>query len=364
MSAPNGEIREEERVSFISDFLSAIATAQQAEDVRASLSGEIQAVRDYGSIVFVDLRDATGAVQLIAEKALLSAPCWSTVKGLKPGGTVAILGRGAYSRNGSPSVAISSVEMTAAPTDAPTSWHRVTLYGRIGRRLIAARIKRACLDELCDLGFVEIEPSQIAADWESSGIEPLRILHGGFGPPTYLTTSPYSQLVEAARVLNIDRLCAAGKSFANSVVDEDSGIESTLVMALRRSGSLTDAVNLGGHIVEAVRGAQLGGEAAPLPPMDEWHTVDQVGELANAVESPTVQVAQIEASAPIGQTRAKVSILRFVVPPDTTLMEARVPRAGGDADLSGAAKGELALVVHVDHLVSLFSGISLRDLAP
>lgn len=347
--------------TLVTDFFVVCALLGDTRKVRADIRGQVVRMNVRGRIAFLVVADTTGEVQVVGMRDRVSDETWARIRHCKVAARCAVTGSAFRTERGVLSVLVDEFGPSRAPTDTATSWHRVSRYGRVGRRIFLSRARRICGEFFASHGFLEVEPALIISSWESPGIEPLRVVHGGFGPPTFLATSPHPQLVEAADVMDQKRVFALGRCFANSVLDRHSGMESLVLGAIMRDTTRAEVVALMKSCVRRLASDQTLQSRSTDHDEVAWQEVsgEEVVDFARRVEEPTIQyIRMFPSRSPTAQTAPAVSVVRALWPPDLLLAEARL-----EAAQPNSRSNQVAVSVYVERFLSLFHDISLRDLA-
>ncbi len=325
----------------------------------AELTGLITAVRPIGRIYFFTLRDVTGIVQLTANHEHFSDEAWAEVMKIRTGNLVTASGTITRAKRGDPTILLNATPIVRETVlDSPISGGQVD-YPHVGTQIFVARLRNRASEFLRDMGYLEIEPKLISADWQTEGVEPLELVYPGFGASAYLVPTPATQLIDALIATGSGAVFAQSRCFSTTYRDEKSSHESVIVTAR--------AVGLDGEahyrrLTECV--AYTFGELKTLPqaglfPIEEWRRrmVDAPlsSDRADDVKKPTLIVYR---SPSIGRSKggiAVVELCRLVWPPRRTIAE-------GSRELLDNGLALASMVLHVERMASLLRDVPFRHL--
>ena len=225
-----------------------IARALEADDQETiSVSGRILRIRDYGGVLFAQLRDWSGELQVLLDNSRLEHGAIADfTAAIDLGDLVEISGHMGFSKNGTRSLIVRSWRMTGkCLRPLPNKWKGLTdpearLRSRYvdlavnpeSRELLKARssVLRSVRETLFAKGFIEVETPM------------LQQIHGGATArpfATHINTYDMDLFLRIAPELYLKRLCVGGvervfelgRAFRNEGVDFSHNPEFTLLEA-------------------------------------------------------------------------------------------------------------------------------------
>lgn len=331
---------------------------QPLVEASARISGLVTRVGGHGRVRFISLRDATGSIQLIAERGKLGDADWETVKAVRAGQRITAVGGIGLSRNGELSISLTEAPISRSNDLGASLSQGEDDYARVGSQILAARLRNRATAFFRRQGFVEIEPALISASWRSPGLEPLLVQYQGFGAPAYLAPSPASQLLDALVATGVNRVFAVSRCFTTTYRDEKSSAESSILVTKAFEMSMEEANELVREAVTEVLGdlETLPEEITPL--LTDWTAKKKAwppepgsGEYG----TPTIELY----SDPVeqqGQDPTQIAeVSRVVWPPNRVIAETASEVLEGELDV-------VTCTLHLERMVSLLRDIPLRQL--
>jgi lysyl-tRNA synthetase class 2 len=261
------------RVPARVDAASVRAEAEQIEPdgtskERRRLAGRILARRDFGSLVFLDLVDRSGRIQLLAEKAKLAG------LDLDLGDIVGVTGAPARSKRGEPSLAVESLELLAKiRRSLPDTFHGVTdVETRYRQRYLdllvneetradfelRTRMIRAIRSYLDEHGFLEVETPILQPRYGGAFAEPFVTHYNELDADFYLRIATELYLKRLI-VGGLERVYEVGKDFRNEGVSYKHAPEFTMLEWYEAYADYSDTMARIEELVEAVARETTGG---------------------------------------------------------------------------------------------------------
>jgi lysyl-tRNA synthetase, class II len=255
------------------DAASVRAEAEQIEPdgtskERRRLAGRILARRDFGSLVFLDLVDRSGRIQLLAEKAKLAG------LDLDLGDIVGVTGAPARSKRGEPSLAVESLELLAKiRRSLPDTFHGVTdVETRYRQRYLdllvneetradfelRTRMIRAIRSYLDEHGFLEVETPILQPRYGGAFAEPFVTHYNELDADFYLRIATELYLKRLI-VGGLERVYEVGKDFRNEGVSYKHAPEFTMLEWYEAYADYSDTMARIEELVEAVARETTGG---------------------------------------------------------------------------------------------------------
>ena len=227
-----------------------------------NLAGRIMAKRDMGKVVFLDLVDRSGRIQLIAPENL--AP---QAKGLSLGDIVGVAGTPAKSRRGEPSVFVVTLELLGkirAPL--PDTFHGLTdVEARYRKRyldllmneetradfLLRSRIVASIRRHLDADGFVEVETPVLQPRYGGAFAHPFVTHYNELEADFYLRIATELYLKRLI-VGGLERVYEIGKDFRNEGVSYKHQPEFTMLEWYEAYADYRDTMARMERLIEAV----------------------------------------------------------------------------------------------------------------
>ncbi len=232
------------------------------ESEARKLAGRIMARRDMGKLVFLDLVDRSGRIQLIAPENL--AP---QAKELDLGDIVGVAGTPGKSRRGEPSVFVLSIELLAknrAPL--PDTFHGLTdVEQRYRKRyldllmneetradfLTRSRVVAAIRRHLEADGFVEVETPVLQPRYGGAFAEPF-VTHWNYLEQDFYLRIATELYLKRLIVGGLERVYEIGKDFRNEGISYKHSNEFTMLEWYEAYADYNDAMVRMENLVEAV----------------------------------------------------------------------------------------------------------------
>src|SRR5438067_4518244 len=252
-----------------------IADAREkfAEGASFRIAGRISAHRDMGKSHFVDLKDASGRMQIYLQAKELGPEAMEVFKLLDIGDFIGVEGTGFTTKTGEPTLKVHKLELLAKSLrPLPEKWHGLqdieTRYRQryldlitndrwravFGRRFLIVRGIRRFLE---DRGFVEVETPmlQSVAGWAAA--EPFATRHKALGLDLYLRIAPELYL-KRLLVGGFNRVFELNRSFRNEGISRKHNPEFTMLeayWAYADFGKIADLVEeMICHVAEVLEG--------------------------------------------------------------------------------------------------------------
>ncbi|EHB44693.1 Lysyl-tRNA synthetase [Mycolicibacterium rhodesiae JS60] len=223
-----------------------VAQALVADDtVTLSVAGRILRVRDYGGVVFAQLRDWSGDVQLLLDKATLDGAA-EDFAGVDLGDLVEVTGHMGYSKNGTRSVLVEQWRMLGkCLRPLPDKWKglqdpEARVRARYvdlainpeARDLIRARsnVLHSIRETLFAKGFLEVETPILQQIHGGANARPFKTHINAYDLDLYLRIAPELYLKRLC-VGGVERVFELGRAFRNEGVDFSHNPEFTLLEA-------------------------------------------------------------------------------------------------------------------------------------
>ena len=249
------------------------------------VAGRIMLLRSAGSLVFINLVDRTGRIQIMLGKKQVGPEIWKVVDCLDLGDVIGIDGRLGYSKTGEMTVFAAGLEfLTKSLETPPDKFHGLVdpdlkqrmryldlIHGEgVRDRFVSrSRIVEAVRRVLAKRGYLEVEGPTLQESAGGAAARPFKTHHNALDMPQVLRIALELHL-KRLLVGGMERVFELGRVYRNEGVSPRHNPEFTMLEAYEAYGDyftmmdLTEAV-----IVEAA-------QAAGTPQRFEFmgHTVD------------------------------------------------------------------------------------------
>jgi lysyl-tRNA synthetase class 2 len=244
------------------------------EGTPARVAGRLTAFREFGKLIFADLTDWTGRIQLAFNKKTLSPEDWERVKLLDLSDWVGLEGRLVKTRTGEITVDVAKFEiLSKALLPPPEKWHGlvdvetryrqryVDLFANpetrdlfLKRSLILDEIRRF----LRERGFVEVETPVLQPLYGGAAARPFITHHNTLDVDLYLRISPELYL-KRLLVGGMERVFEISRVFRNEGIDTRHNPEFTLLELYQAYADYTDMMEIVETLVEGLARTVSGG---------------------------------------------------------------------------------------------------------
>jgi len=255
-----------------------LADGEEAPQSRR-LAGRVMARRDMGKLVFLDLVDRSGRIQLLCPAARTGEV------DVKLGDVVGVTGHPAKSRRGEPSLIVDELEvLSPIKAPLPDTFHGMTdVEARYRRRyldllmnedtrsdfIFRARLTSALRRRLDDAGFVEVETPVLQAQYGGAFGRPFLTHHHQLDQDLYMRIAlelPLKRLI----VGGLEKVYEIGKVFRNEGVDYKHNPEFTMLEWYEAFVDYRDTMERFEHLIADVTHELLGTTVVTW----RGHTVD------------------------------------------------------------------------------------------
>jgi lysyl-tRNA synthetase class 2 len=233
--------------------------AGQETDRAVALAGRIMLIRRHGGLIFADLSDQTGTIQLVATRDGLGAEAFADVRALDRGDWVGVHGTVMTTRTGELSVRVTELQLLSKALRALPDKHRglTDVDTRLRQRyldLIVNPDSRRVFDvrstviatvrrTLTERGFTEVETPVLDASAGGAAARPFITHHNALDIDMYLRIAlelPLKRLV----VGGFERVFEIGRVFRNEGLDTRHNPEFTLLEAYQALADYHDMMDL------------------------------------------------------------------------------------------------------------------------
>ena len=231
---------------FATDGSIAEVRGSFAEGVTLRVAGRITAHRDMGKSHFLDLRDATGRIQIYLQAKELGPELMEVFALLDLGDFVGVEGTCFVTKTGEPSLKVAKLEVLGkALRPLPEKWHGLQdvearyrqryldlLTNEQSRAVFEKRIQivREIRTFLQDRGFLEVETPMLQAVAGGAAAEPFRTHHNALGMDLYLRIAPELYL-KRLLVGGFTKVFELNRNFRNEGISRRHNPEFTMLEA-------------------------------------------------------------------------------------------------------------------------------------
>ena len=264
-----------------------------AGDVR--LAGRVLAVRDFGGVIFVKLRDWSGDGQLMLTRSATGEPAMTEFRRVVDlGDQLGATGRVIAAHTGEISVEVATWQLTAKSLRPPPDKHRgITdaeakvrqryldlAVNPTARSQLAARSRaiRAVRDTLHGRGYTEVETPILQTIHGGANARPFRTHINAYDLDLYLRIAPELYL-KRLMVGGVDKIFEIGRNFRNEGADATHNPEFTMLEAYEAYGDYTTMRFVAQEIITCAARAVHG--STTIRGRDHrgtWHEVDLAGD--------------------------------------------------------------------------------------
>jgi lysyl-tRNA synthetase, class II len=218
-----------------------------ADDVAVTVAGRVLRIRDYGAVLFAQLRDWSGEVQLLFDNSQLQRSCTADfTTAIDLGDLVEVTGTMGYSKNGTRSLLASDWRLIGkCLRPLPDKWKGLTdpearvrtryvdlAINTEARDLITARsrILHSIRETLFSKDFLEVETPILQQIHGGANARPFVTHINAYDLDLYLRIAPELYLKRLC-VGGVERVFELGRAFRNEGVDFSHNPEFTLLEA-------------------------------------------------------------------------------------------------------------------------------------
>src|SRR5205085_10459997 len=267
-----------EEVAAVRDEAARLEPGQEAGETRR-IAGRVMARRGHGKLVFLDLVDRSGRIQLLCDTSRTGEI------DLDLGDVVGVEGQPAQSRRGEPSLAVERLELLAKiRTPLPDTFHGLTdVEARYRRRYLdllmneetradfetRTRMVTAIRSYLDREGFLEVETPILQPRYGGGFAEPFVTHYNALDADYYLRIATELYLKRLI-VGGLERVYELGKDFRNEGTSYKHQPEFTMVEWYEAYADYRDTMARMEELVEVVAHETIGGTKATF----RGHEVD------------------------------------------------------------------------------------------
>ncbi len=284
------------------------------------VAGRIMLLRSAGSLVFIDLVDRTGRIQIMLGKKQVGPDTWKVIDCLDLGDMIGVDGRLGHSKTGEMTVFATGVEfLTKSLETPPDKYHGLVdadlrqrmryldlIHGEgVRDRFVArCRIVEAVRKTLTSRGYLEVEGPTLQESAGGAAARPFKTHHNALDMPLVLRIALELHL-KRLLVGGMERVFELGRVYRNEGVSPRHNPEFTMMEAYEAYGDYGTMMDLTEAIfLEAA-------QAAGTPTRFEWmgHTVDLTPPFRRAkYDDLLAEVAQCDPADPASVAKAAAGL--------------------------------------------------------
>jgi lysyl-tRNA synthetase, class II len=252
-----------------------------ADDVTLSVAGRVLRIRDYGAVLFAQLRDWSGEVQLLFDNSRLAKGTTANFTGaIDLGDLVEVTGTMGYSKNGTRSLLVDDWRLIGkCLRPLPDKWKGLTdpearvrtryvdlAINTEARDLITARsrILHAIRETLVGKGFLEVETPILQQIHGGANARPFVTHINAYDLDLYLRIAPELYLKRLC-VGGVERVFELGRAFRNEGVDFSHNPEFTLLEAYQAHADYNVWVDGCRELIQSAAEAANGSQVVMRP---------------------------------------------------------------------------------------------------
>jgi lysyl-tRNA synthetase class 2 len=289
-------------------------------DIEVAVAGRLMLLRDSGKLIFGNLRDRAGEIQLFISRAVVGDDAFEAIKRLDLGDWVGVHGTVMTTRKGELSVKAHRVELLSkAIRPMPDKWHGLTdvdtrfrqryadlIVNTEARRVF--EIRHATIasfrSTLHQRGFIEVETPVLHLEAGGAHARPFTTHHNTLDLDMVLRIALELHLKRLI-VGGLERVFEIGRVFRNEGISTRHNPEFTMMELYQAFGDWTDVMEISEVLVtQAAVDAtgssvvQIRGESFDLAePWPRLRMVDAVSAAVGAPVHPSQPIAELRAVA-------------------------------------------------------------------
>jgi lysyl-tRNA synthetase class 2 len=251
-----------DRTSAITDIL---AHFQEGKEV--AVAGRFMSHRSHGKVMFADLEDQSGKIQLFIKVQEVTANGFEVIKALDIGDIIGVKGTLFVTKTGQPSVRVAGITfLSKSLLSLPEKWHGLKdveiRYRQRYVDLIANKdvreifIKRSRIVGyirmfLDKLGFLEVETPMLQPLAGGARGRPFRSQHHAYDMDVYLRIAPELYL-KRLLVGGLEKVYEMNRNFRNEGVSTRHNPEFTMLEVYQAYGDYEDMMKLTEDLVSSL----------------------------------------------------------------------------------------------------------------
>ncbi|MDD5432268.1 MAG: lysine--tRNA ligase [Candidatus Omnitrophica bacterium] len=249
------------------DIGSVLKDFQEAS--KTCVAGRITAKRQHGKVIFMDLRDTTGRLQLYMKADIIGKEVFSLLDDVDIADFMSVKGELFKTHTGEPTIKVEEFKiLSKALRPLPEKWHGLkdvdTRYRQRYLDLVSseevkkvflqrAKIIKAIRDYLDAKGFLEVETPMMHPIPGGAAGRPFKTFHNEYGFELFMRIAPELYL-KRLLVGGLDRVYEINRSFRNEGVSTRHNPEFTMLEVYCAYANFEDMMDLAQNMItEAAR---------------------------------------------------------------------------------------------------------------
>ncbi len=248
------ELLEANKVPYPAEAKRSHTVAEALEDFTAladdgtpvTLNGRVMAVRSHGSVAFLDLRDATGTLQVQVNKDNMPEDIFAGLSTIDTGDFIEAVGKLITNARGTQTLeAVEFHMLTKSINPLPSSWHGLKDHeARFRNRevdlllndeareilLTRSRIISWIRTHMIESGYLEVETPALQAMHGGAAARPFTTHHNALGVPLHLRIAAELHL-KRLLVSGFEKVFEIERRFRNEGIDRQHNPEFTMLEA-------------------------------------------------------------------------------------------------------------------------------------
>jgi lysyl-tRNA synthetase class 2 len=233
--------------------------ANFTERKSAQVSGRIMAKRQHGKVIFYDLKDSTGKIQLYLKEEVLGKDRFDLLENIEVADFIAASGETFTTRTGEPSLKVLDYKILCkAIRPLPEKWHGLKdvelRYRQRYLDLVAneevslvfrrrSQIVKLIRDFFDGRGYIEVETPMMQFIPGGARGKPFRTYHNEYDLELYLRIAPELYL-KRLLVAGLDKVYEINRSFRNEGISPRHNPEFTMLEAYTAYADYRDVMKL------------------------------------------------------------------------------------------------------------------------
>ncbi|TRZ95474.1 lysine--tRNA ligase [bacterium] len=243
------------------------------EAKKVSICGRIMARRIHGKVVFIDLRDSTGRIQLYIKADIIGQERFGLLDDIDLADFIAVSGELFKTHTNEPTVKVEDLTiLSKALRPLPEKWHGLKdVDSRYRQRyldlisspevkkvfLLRSKIIKGIRDFLDSRGFLEVETPMMHDVAGGAAGRPFKTYHNEYGLELYLRIAPELYL-KRLLVGGLDKVYEINRSFRNEGVSARHNPEFTMLEVYQAYANYKDMMRLSKDLIIQVAWGVLG----------------------------------------------------------------------------------------------------------
>ncbi len=243
------------------------------EKVQVSIAGRVMALRKHGKVIFADLRDREGKLQVYFKKDILGEDFTVVSKAVDVGDWVGVEGTVFRTHSGELTVlAEKSIFLSKCLNPLPEKWHGLKeVEVRYRRRhldllmneevrkvfFLRARVLRELRNFLNERGFLEVETPMMQTIPGGALARPFRTFHNALGMELYLRVAP-ELFLKRLIVGGLEKVYEINRNFRNEGISTRHNPEFTMLELYEAYGNYETMMAICEEMISHVVFAVLG----------------------------------------------------------------------------------------------------------